>query len=345
MPRIEKDWVARLYVAVVVTVSGSFGCRSGAPPAPTFSPSRATSVSTPTKEPILPSATLEATVIISTPTVLIPPTPTRLPPILTPEVRASEPQKEGWIYGRPVWQDGNWFPISPAKAKREGLITLEEPLGVYDKLAKALLGEESYFQSQYKIFATNYLNSFPETADWAGFCHGLTHAELLDPQPLRGPETFTLKNGEKVTVTYQDRVGILAAFHSGDVMFRLILGDGAETSSRKYVQENLDIFIDGLIKTKQSFVINAPAPGQPGFWYRVVVAVSPDKSTLLATNLNKPGQELVPIKKNEVLEVYIPMPYKEAEAREVDLRLLKEVPQNWVYSLNGSLVNRIVYGK
>lgn len=346
--------VARIGTVVLLTLPGIWGCTPKG--SVLFFSSDETPTSTSTALLITPIRETSTATSTPVPTLIPRPTPTRVPSatpeaagisptptVSTVEASTSAPKTKEWIYGKRVWQDGNWFPLSPAKAAREGMVTLEGSLGTYDKLSKALLGQESHFQSQYINFAVNYLNHFPQTAEWAGFCHGLAHAELLDPQPLKEPETFTLGNGEKVIVTYQDRLAIQVASHSGDVMFRPILGESDQIDSRKFVQENLDIFIDGLINTGQSFVVSAPTPGRSGLWYRVVVAVSSDKSRLFTTNLNAPG-ELMSISRSDVSETYIPMPRKEAEAQRVDPRLLKEISNDWIYSLNESLVQRILYG-
>lgn len=331
MFRIEKEKVARFGTAGFITISGLFGCTSGAP-APKLSSQPTSEIS---RSIILPNPTEESTVtptiVASTATATVSPSATSEPTI---ELRIVEPPKESWIYGRPIWQDWRWFPIGPEKARRDGLITLEESLGKYDKLAKLLLGIDSRFQAQYKSFASTYIASFPLTLEWAGFCHGLAHAENLEPQPKTSPETFILPDGEKVTVTYQDRIAFLVAIHSGDAMFR---------PGGKSLQKNLDILIDGLTKIGQPFVIEAPAPGLPGLWYRGVGGVSEDRNTLMATGFKKNGG-LEPIERALVRDAYIAIPRLEVRTWGGDPKLLEPAPDNWDFPLDRPLVNRLTGG-
>lgn len=247
---------------------------------------------------------------------------------------------KGFIYGQPVWQSEEWAPLSQEYAKQRGLVWLGQAGGPLEKADKYLKdkGIKSVLQQTYIKFSADYLKLYPNTWEWAGDCHGLTHAQMLYKQFSRDPQTVNLQNGEKITFTHTDRVLLAAAFHSGDVMWRPYLGTGSRTYAGERVQENLEYFIDQLTKTKQPFIINAPQPGLPGFWYRTVIGVSEDKQTLLATNNNKPGKEIVSVKRTEVKEAYTPLTEKEAIGKKVDPRLLEEVPDEWKIPVDESLL-------
>lgn len=253
---------------------------------------------------------------------------------------------EEWVVyaANKPWQDNNWFPLDPDVAAERGLVTLDSSLNAYDRLHRSLLKTDSRLQPDFRNFADDYLNKFQGTREWAGFCHGLTHLSL-DPQPLVDPEHINLDNGEVVEVTYLHRLGIGAALHSGDLMVRPVLGNDTQTGSTRFVQENLDGLMDAFVTSRRPFVINAPKAGQSGYWYRAVYAVTADRSSLLATNLNAPGEEWVPVPRGRVVEAYTPVPWKEAQG--IDGRLFAEIPDPWRFDnrMDGSLVRRILYEK
>lgn len=261
--------------------------------------------------------------------------------LLPSQVRSSE-----WIYSIPEpWQDRNWFILDREIASKKGLVTLAGPLGVYSRLHRLFLGEVSDLQSRFESFADDYLEKFGYTRAWAGFCHGLAHLNL-GPQPLLEPETFNI-NGEEVRVTYLDRLGVGAAYHSGDIMNRPILGKEEKTAPSLFVSENLDQFIDELIANGDSFVINASIPGREGSWYLPVVGVSVDRSRILTTNFNAPGNKFISIPRGEINEVYRPLSWEDAIAQGLDERLFKETPGVWRYDdkMDKALVNRMLFGK
>lgn len=241
-----------------------------------------------------------------------------------------------WIYGNtPDWQDNNWGPLDPGTAARLGIITPDGPLQKYDKLHQYFLGQESHVAEKFRTNANAYLQRFPGTRDWVGFCHGQAHLNL-GPRPYVEPVTYG-SDGEEIAITYPERVIIGSVYHSDDVAYRPFLGDGPGSYPGWYVQENLDWYIDNFLKFGNPFVINAPALGQIGYWYRVVVAVGADRERLLATNLNKPGQELIEISRYAVKEVYRPINWDEAKTQEVDPRLFDEISNMpfkdlWMYS-------------
>lgn len=259
--------------------------------------------------------------------------------LLPEEARAEE-----WIYAaRKPWQDKNWFPFDSEVANQRGIVTIDRSLAIYDKLQWGLLGQDSNLQIEFRDFADGYLNRFRGTRDWTGFCHGLAHLNL-GPQPSVKPKTYILSNGEEVTVTYNDRLGMGVAWESGDLMDRPFLGDNEKISSTKLVQENLDRFIEDFITTGEPFVINAPKVGERGSWYRVVEAVSADRLKLRATNL---GNGWIMIPRSGVKEVYRPVHRQSARASEVDPRLLQEIPDDWRFDnrMDGTLFGQIYAGE
>lgn len=267
--------------------------------------------------------------------------------ISIPSLWPGEALAEEWVYAtNKPWQDRNWFPLDPDVAARWGLVTPDGPLAKYDQLHRFFLQQDSNLQPTFRDFANDLLSRFSNAREWIGFCHGLAHLNL-GPQPPKAPEIFTLDNGEAITVTYRDRLGIGVAFHSGDIMTRPILGDDLQTQSTLFVQENLDRFMDELVNTGQPFVINAPAYGQVGYWYRVAYAVSADRSSLLATNFNTPGRKFISVPRDRVIEVYYPVLQQEAVAQGVDQRLFAEIPSDWRFDnrMDEALVRCIVYGE
>lgn len=256
--------------------------------------------------------------------------------ILVGVLSSRQASATGWIYGNsPDWQDNNWGPLDLGTAAKLGIITPDGPLQKYDRLHQYSLGQESHVAEKFRTNANAYLQRFPGTRDWAGFCHGQAHLNL-GPKPYAEPVTYG-SDGEYFTITYPERVVIGSVYHSDDVAYRPFLGDGPGSYSGWYVQENLDWYIDNFISNGNPFVINAPALGQIGYWYRVVVAVGADRERLLATNLNKPGQELIEISRYAVKEVYRPINWDEAKTQEVDQRLFDEISKMpfkdlWMYS-------------
>lgn len=251
--------------------------------------------------------------------------------------------KKAWA--NESWQDGEWGPLDSEVARRNNLITYYSdggPLEKFDKLQQFFLGENSNLKQQLAAFATDYLSKYGGTSrEWAGFCHGLAHL-MLGPQPIKEPEVFTLDNGEAVTVTYTDRIALGALFHSGDIMYRPILGDNPTLNPKHYIPENLDAFRDYLAATGTRFVVNAPERGQEGSWYRVVA-----NTEFLASNFNTPDKEWINIERDLVKEVYYPLSWKEAQASGIDKRLFAEIPGDWRWDnrMNEPLYRRLVFNE
>ncbi|MCL4439314.1 MAG: hypothetical protein M1609_01595 [Firmicutes bacterium] len=234
--------------------------------------------------------------------------------------------EEEWVYANiQPWQTRQWFPLGSEVANAQGIITLDRPLALFDKLQRGLLGIDSNLQPEFRNFADGYLRRFSGTREWAGFCHGVAHLNLR-PEPGEEPTTFILGDGEEVTLTYPDKVGIGAAYRSGDLMYRPFLGDSRQTSSTLLVQENLDWFMERFVTERAPFIISA---GDPGTWYRAVWGVSPDWTLLLANNLNAPDKKWIVVPRGKVKEVYYPIPQEVGKAIGVDERLFGEIPDEW----------------
>lgn len=150
------------------------------------------------------------------------------------------------------WSDKYWFPIGEATAGSRGIPRLDAVLDVYDKIAGT-----SFAQSA-REFLEDYSRRFPGTLDYAGYCHGLAHAGLREPQPSRETTTF-----EGVELTYPTKVGLLVAFHSGDAMYRPVSSDDP--------QANFQALIGEFNQTGEAFVVDLPDKyaGQVGSWYRI----------------------------------------------------------------------------
>lgn len=254
--------------------------------------------------------------------------------LLSPEeARAAE-----WVYAKnKPWQSNEWFPIDRRVAERQQISTMDGPLYVYDELSKSLLGQDSHLQSDFRRFADDYLRRRSDTKEWAGFCNGVASLSL-GPQPLTEPKNFDLGDGKRLRVTYQERLGIGAAFRADDAGLRDL-----DVS----VSVNLDRFTSRFLAgDRQAFIINASL-GKPGVWYRAVYGVNPDGSALLATNFNAPGAEWVIVPKEKVQGVFESIPWKVAQARRVDNRFLVETSPELRYHdrMNEPLVNHILYGQ
>lgn len=161
------------------------------------------------------------------------------------------------------WSSRNWWPIFPETASKDRLPRLHDvggPLHVHDVECARVYGVAGKAREWEENYANEIIRNYPETREWAGFCHAMAIAAILETEPI-GSARFDRSTKE----------GILAARHAGDVMVYL------------EPQELADLLVDG-----GRAVVDLPE--REGRWFRVAYGLS--GQNVRVTNFGLPDKYL-----------------------------------------------------
>lgn len=215
------------------------------------------------------------------------------------------------------FQDPEWFPLSTDVARAQGKHTLYAqggPLDTYDSFS-TLIGAQTNFRGQNEQFVQEYFTRYSflnrVLLETSGYCHGVANASAYGEVKPVGDDNVSRLN----------KLGLLAAFHSGDSMYR----------------PGINQLIEDMIIIGRPFVIETKGP--EGFWSRVVYGVNSSRTMVLATDFGRGAKE---ISINYVQNAYFPVPI--GEEQNYPTGTVTPVPPEWRIPLDKRLVRYLLYG-
>lgn len=222
------------------------------------------------------------------------------------------------------WQYPDWNPLSPEVAQAKRMHTVYEqggPLDIYD-LHSPLVGEQTNFRQKGEDLAEWYFKTFsfldPILLNTTGFCHGGVNASAYgEPKPM-GDDPIPLFA----------KSGIMAAYHSGDSMYK----------------PGLEQLMEDLATQGRPFVIEIQGPD--GLWGMIAFRVNARRTLLETTDFGRaPKTRRI----DQVQNAYFPVPQGEEgnypSGTVYPAIDSPEILEKFTFNLNRQLVHYLNYNQ